>query len=84
MKNVIIAALANNDIADNDITILKVKFKEINHDVATYWVLMYDANDNVFYITKVYFEITDLEADFAGQVDYEGSYGDMTDKFETL
>ncbi len=88
MKNVIIAALANSDIniEDANSTILGVKMAGLvnQYSQAMYWILAHDRDDNIFYITKVFLNLDNLDADFAGQVDWEGTFDEMTDKFKTL
>lgn len=87
MKSILIEALANNGIVDDvEQEILKVKFAGMvnQHTQAMYWVLMVDYAEKIYYVTKIYLNVINLQADFAGQVDYEGHYEEMFNKFKTL
>lgn len=87
MKSILIEALANNGIADNvEQEILKVKFGGMvnQHTQAMYWVMMVDYADKIYYVTKIYLNVINLQADFAGQVDYEGNFDAMESRFKNL
>lgn len=88
MKNILMAALQNNGIDTDEVelSVRLVKFEELNptKEEASYWALCYDADECLYYITKIYLDVETLEADFAGQSFYEGNYEEMFNKFKTL
>lgn len=87
MKSILIEALANNGIVDDvEQEILKVKFGGMvnQHTQAMYWVLMVDYAEKIYYVTKIYLNVINLQADFAGQVDWEGNFDEMDSRFKTL
>lgn len=88
MKNILTKALETNGIADDvEKEILKVKFGGMvnqQHTQAMYWVMMVDYADKIYYVTKIYLNVINLQADFAGQVDYEGNFDEMESHFKAL
>lgn len=91
MKDILMKALQNHGI-DTDEVEMQVRLVKYDRmfetddckPQAVYWVLCYDADEYLYYITKIYLDMVTLEADFAGQVDYEGHYEEMFNKFKTL
>lgn len=74
MINVIIKALENNDITGNfESEICNVKFSGmVNQNTqALYWVLMKEEDLDIWYINRLYLNVEDLTADFAGQTEFE-------------
>lgn len=87
MKNVIIKALenaGNTDLQDMEFSIMSVKFSKVENNQATYFALMIDVDDRVYYINEIYLDVEKLEAEFAPQSFKEGSFDEMNNKFNSL
>lgn len=88
MKDILAAALCTKltEIKEENSDILAVKLKNItvSEFKAFFWVISYNEEENVHFITKAFLNLGTLEAGFTEEVVCSGTYEKMLKKLKRI